>query len=352
MIRRRHGSPLQQAGVAVITALLVVTIATILAVEIAWNTNLDLRRTAGVMAYDQAREYAHFGESVAIGELERLLQEKQYYDRSTDQQARRGLSIAQDDKSLAGGFSDLQGRFNLNNLVTRQGKPDELVVKQYRRLIEAVASLNPELQVGPAEIEIIVGSTVDWIDPDSTADFNGAEDDFYTSEAEPYRAANGWFTSVSELRAVRGVTPEIYEALKPQLAALPVGSQHTLINFNTASVPVLMSLGDNVSLENASRWQEDSLKKPVEDVQLVAEGLIDSAMRPYIGYTSSYFEVTGFVSIGSNRLDMYSLLEWNGQVASVRLRRFGVVETSGQEDPALEISGDATGEFSVGQQRE
>lgn len=148
MIRRRHGSPLQQAGVAVITALLVVTIATILAVEIAWNTNLDLRRTAGVMAYDQAREYAHFGESVAIGELERLLQEKQYYDRSTDQQARRGLSIAQDDKSLAGGFSDLQGRFNLNNLVTRQGKPDELVVKQYRRLIEAVASLNPELQVG------------------------------------------------------------------------------------------------------------------------------------------------------------------------------------------------------------
>ncbi|CAG0944973.1 Type II secretion system protein K [Gammaproteobacteria bacterium] len=352
MNRGRHNPPARQAGVAVITALLVVTIATVLAVEIAWQTNLDLRRTSGLMAWDQAREYAYFGETVAIGELERLLQEKQYYDRSTDQQARRGLSIVQDDKSLAGGFSDLQGRFNLNNLVTRQGKPDELVIKQFRRLVEAVASLNPDLQLGPAEVEVIVGSTVDWIDPDSTADFNGAEDDFYTSEVEPYRAANGWFTSVSELRAVRGVTPEIYEALKPYLAALPVGSHHTLVNFNTASLPVLMSLGDNVSLENANRWVEDSLEKPVEDVQLVAEGLIDPAMVPYIGYTSSYFEVTGFISIGTNRLDMYSLLEWNGQVASVRLRRFGVVESSLPADATLELGTDAEGKVSVSGQHE
>lgn len=337
----------RQAGVAVITALLVVAIATVLAVAIAWHTNLDLRRTAGLMAWDQAREYAQFAEALAMESLGEQLQGKATYDRSTDQGARAGLSITQGEQSLAGGYADLQGRFNLNNLVTGRGQPDKLVVRQFRRLIGAVASLHPELGIGPAETEIIVESTVDWIDPDSNADFNGAEDDYYTSQPEPYRAANGWFTSVSEFRAVRGVTPEIFEALRPQLAALPVGRQHTVINFNTASVPVLMSLGDNVSVENARHWVEDSLKKPVEDVQLVAEGLIDPAMVPYIGYSSRYFELTGVVSIGTYRLDLYSLLEWDGQAAKVRLRRFGVMEAAAPEQSALEVNADEAGRMSV-----
>ncbi len=339
----------RQEGIAVITALLVVVIATVLAVEIAWHTNLDLRRTAGLVAWDQAREYAYFAEVLAIESLEEQLEGHESYDRSTDQAARAGLAISQDDKSLAGGYSDLQGRFNLNNLVTSQGRPDKLVVTQFRRLLAAVASLQPGLPLGPVEIETIVGSTVDWIDPDSTADFNGAEDDFYTSEAEPYRAANGWFTSVSEFRAIRGVTPEIYSALKPHLAALPVGSQHSLINFNTASVPVLMSLGENISVENANHWIEDSLKEPVREVQLVAEGLIDGPMFPYIGHSSSYFELTGHVSIGTYRLDLYSLLEWNGQTTRVRLRRFGVAEAVPSGQQALAISADEAGSLSMSQ---
>lgn len=341
------GGRARQHGIAVITAMLVVAIATVLAVAMAWNTNLDMRRTAGLMAWDQAREYGYFAETLALQSLEEQLQGEAVYDRGTDEAARAGLSIAQDERMLAGGYADLQGRFNLNNLVTRDGRPDAVVVEQFRRLLRAVASLNPELGLGPVEIEVITGSTVDWIDPDGSADFNGAEDDFYTSEPEPYRAANGWFTSVSEFRAVRGVTAEVYAALSPYLAALPVGGRPTLVNFNTASVPVLMSLGEDVSLENAERWVEDSLDKPVEDVSLVAEGLIDPAMLPYVGYSSNYFELAGFVSIGTHRLDLYSLLEWDGQAARVRLRRFGVAEFVPPAQPALVVDADEGGGMSV-----
>lgn len=349
----RHGmpgparGPTHQRGIAVLTAMLVVAVATVLAVAMAWNTNLDMRRTAGLMAWDQAREYGYFAETLAIQSLEDQLQGEAVYDRSTDQAARAGLSIVQDERMLAGGYADLQGRFNLNNLVTREGRPDELVVGQFRRLLRAVADIDPGLGMGPAEIEVIVASTVDWIDPDSSADFNGAEDDFYTSEPEPYRAANGWFTSVSEFRAVRGVTAEIFATLGPHLAALPVAGQHSLVNFNTASVPVLMSLGEDVSLENAERWVEESLDKPVEDVLLVAEGLIDPAMLPYVGYASNYFELAGFVSIGTHRLDLYSLLEWDGQSARVRLRRFGVAEFALPAQPSLVVDADESGSMSV-----
>jgi general secretion pathway protein K len=347
MMPRRLVRPGRQRGVAVITAMLVVAVATILAVGMAWQTNLDLRRTEGLIGWDQAHEFAFGAESFAIKLLEEHLEEQAggeaVYSRRDDETACRGFQFSLDEGAMTGGVCDLQGRFNLNNLVTGAGKPDELVVKQFRRLIEAVIALNPDLDVNPADAEIIVASTVDWIDPDTNADFNGAEDDTYTSEPEPYRAANFWFTSISELRAVRGVTPDIYTALAPYLTALPVGSgagRHTVINVNTASIPVLMSLGDSITLENATRWVEDSRKEAFKD-QTSFAGFVDPAMFPYMGYTSAYFELKGFVSIGTTRLGMYSLLESDGQTVKTRLRQFDVVEAVESAEPATEISKDA-----------
>jgi general secretion pathway protein K len=347
MTARHRTSFRRQRGVAVITAMLVVAVATILAVEIAWQTNLDLRRTEGLIGWDQAHEFAFGAESYAIKLLEEQLDEQAgaqpIYSRRDDETACRGFQFSLDQGAMTGGVCDLQARFNLNNLVTSAGKPDELVVKQFRRLIEAVAAVNPDLDLNPADAEIIVASTVDWIDPDTNADFNGAEDDTYTSEPEPYRAANFWFTSVSELRAVRGVTPEIYAALAPHITALPVANgpgKHTLINVNTASVPVLMSLGDNITVENATRWIENSRETPFKDETSFA-GFVDAAMFPYMGYTSAYFELKGFVSIGTTRLGMYSLLESNGQSVRTRLRQFDVVEAVESAEPPTDISADA-----------
>lgn len=345
-MRRTPAPPRRQRGVAVITAMLVVTIATVLAVELAWDTALDLRRTESLLSWDQARLYGYGAEAFASALLEDQLQDQSgdqdVYSREDDARACQGFAFEIDDQGgMTGGVCDLQGRFNLNNLVTAAGKRDGLVVRQFRRLLEAISAVDEEIDIDPATADVIVESAADWIDPDTTADYSGAEDDTYTSELPPYRAANFWFTSVSELRAVRGVTPEIYRAIAPYLAALPVvNGQHTLVNVNTASVPVLMSLGDDITLQNAEQWVEDSLEEPFKDATPFA-GFVDAGMIPYIGYTTSYFELKGLVSIGTARLGMYSLLESNGQAVTPRLRQFDVVDAVATAGPAQPMDAEA-----------
>lgn len=341
-VRPRPPLPARQQGIAVITAMLVVTIATVLAVELAWETNLDIRRTEGLLTWDQAHQYGYGAEAFAVKTLEEVLQDQtgstSVYSRDKDGELCQGFAVTLDGQGgMTGGVCDLQARFNLNNLLVG-GKRDKLAAEQFRRLLDAVSAVNEEIDIEPDVADVIVESTIDWIDPDTTAEFNGAEDDTYTSEQPPYRAANFWFTNVSELRAVRGVTPEIFSAILPYVAALPVSGQRTLINVNTASVPVLMSLGESIDIANAEDWVSQSTD-PFEDATPFA-GFIDPAMIPYLGFSSSYFELKGFVSIGTTRLGMYSLLESTGPAVVARVRRFDVVDVLPSAPEAETVSSD------------
>ncbi|MGO8609408.1 hypothetical protein ACC848_41335, partial [Rhizobium johnstonii] len=60
----------------------------------------------------------------------------------------------------------------------------------------------------------------------------GAEDSAYTGAATSYRTSGTLMTDISELRAVSGVTPEIYTKLRPWLCTLPV-AKPSVINVNT-----------------------------------------------------------------------------------------------------------------------
>jgi general secretion pathway protein K len=315
----------RQRGIAVITAMLVVAIATLLAVEIAWNTSLDLRRTEGLLGWEQARQFGYGAEAFAAQVLQESLDEQSAtYSRGDDEQFCQGFQFTLDQGGMTGGVCDLQGRFNLNGLLNGNER-DPVMLEQFRRLLRAVSEVNEELDIEPETVDVIVESTADWLDPDATPEFNGAEDDVYTAELPPYRAANFWFTSVSEWRAVRGVTPEIYAAVQPLLAALPIGNERPKLNVNTAPLEVLMSLGEDVDRANAEGWIEDSRREPFEDATQFT-GLIDAAMSPYLGFSSQYFGLSGLITIGTTQLGMYSLLQSTTGAVVPRLRQFGVAE--------------------------
>src|SRR5207342_1622287 len=55
----------------------------------------------------------------------------------------------------------------------------------------------------------IANSIVDWLDSDSTPRDGGAEDDYYSSLAQPYHCKNGPLESIEELLLVKGVTPQL-----------------------------------------------------------------------------------------------------------------------------------------------
>jgi general secretion pathway protein K len=85
--------------------------------------------------------------------------------------------------------------------------------------------------VTEARARPIVAAITDWVDSDGEPLPGGAEDLAYAQAATPYRTANTLMADPSELRAVAGVTPDLYQRLRPWICALPT-SDLAMINVN------------------------------------------------------------------------------------------------------------------------
>src|SRR3546814_4672827 len=88
------------------------------------------------------------------------------------------------------------------------------------------------LGIDARQAQVVAASLTDWIDTDPVPQPGGAEDETYGRAATPYRAPNRFMVDASELRAVNGVTPGIYDLLRPWVCALPVDDLSP-ININT-----------------------------------------------------------------------------------------------------------------------
>src|SRR5712691_9307179 len=61
----------------------------------------------------------------------------------------------------------------------------------------------------PGLTEDIVNSILDWMDPDDDPRADGAENSYYQTLPNPYRAKNGPLDTIEELLLVKGVTPQL-----------------------------------------------------------------------------------------------------------------------------------------------
>jgi len=92
----------------------------------------------------------------------------------------------------------------------------------------------------PEEIaQGIANAIVDWRDEDSDRREGGAEDYEYRSLSPSYEAKDAPFENLEELLFVRGVSPDLYQALVPYVTIYGSGK----LNINTASFPALLALG-------------------------------------------------------------------------------------------------------------
>lgn len=302
----------RERGVAVLTAMLVVTIGTLLAVNLMWISTLDQRRTAGALAADQGVILLQGAEAWAGDILRQDLVDSPDIDHLGEVWAQDIPPLPVDGGAIAGRLEDLQGRFNLNNLVGRNGREDELAVAQFERLLST-------LEIDPT----LVGAVVDWIDPDTETRFpHGGEDTWYSDTDPQYRTANTMITTPTELLAVRGFDLETYTRLAPYVTALPSGST---INVNTASDVVLASLSDMIDLSLAASLVEQRADVGFSDVDGAFRGLVEAEMLPRIDGVTEYFMLTSTVQLGTTQLTMRSVLH-RDQSGLVRplLRNMGV----------------------------
>ena len=308
-------APARQRGIALITAVLMVALATMLAVGVVYRGVLDQRRTATMFAMDQAWEIALGAEAWAADFLQRDLQQSQGDNLSeTGAQPRPPLPV--EGGSVAGRLVDLQGRFNLNNLVFADGTPNPDTIAQFSRILVA-------LEIEPSWASIMA----DWIDLDTQPGFpDGAEDNVYLGQAPPYLAANMPITRASEIMALPGFGPERWAKLKPYVTALPVG---TTLNVCTAPGIVLDSLSEGVvefgrSLEELSKRRSDGCFPSLNDLRGALGDTDYDKLKDGLSESSSYFGATVWVTIGTTDLTLYSLLvRGQGGLVRPQLRSFG-----------------------------
>ena len=241
----RRATRLRARGVALMSALLVVALATVMLAMLLDNAEGQLARTRNLLRGAQGDQYALGLEAWAIDVLRRDAAEgggATGSDTRDEPWAAPLPPTPVPGGSVRGALRDLNGCLDLNALVTSEGLESQLRIERLRRLLR-VLKLNPDLADGIA----------DWIDPGLDPRPRGAEDQTYLLATPGYRAANRAFAHVSELRQVRGIDRDTYATLAPHVCALPRRPQPSKLNVNTATVPVLMSLSDSITPQIAER---------------------------------------------------------------------------------------------------
>ncbi|MEO5345532.1 MAG: type II secretion system minor pseudopilin GspK [Magnetococcus sp. YQC-9] len=292
---------LAQRGAALLTALLIVAVAAALATGLLSRQHLEIRASGNILDRDRGMQFALGGEAWAIGILNRDAAESNH-DHLNEIWASTPPSVPVTGGSASGRIIDLSGRFNLNNLLM-DGKPSPTDWARFERLLKVVG-LEPRLAY----------AVLDWMDADSLlSGAGGAEEETYIGKRPPYRPANQFFVTTSELRLVMGFNVEAVSRLLPLVIALP---ERTEINVNTAPLELLMTLVEN--LPQADVKNLDERRRRDEGFKSVSALLAEPCLKnkPVLSegmaVVSRYFLVESEVVLGRGRTLLSSFLLRSG----------------------------------------
>lgn len=238
----------KQAGVALITVLLVFAIATLITSKIIIGKVLDVQRTTGMINRTQAYYYALAAEDIAI----LALQENSSKDVDNNSQAdhldefwAQGPMPFEIDNigSVLVNIVDINRFYNLNNLLQSNNQISLYELERFRDLLV-------ELDLD----ETLADNVRDWLDSDNREDGFSSDGDAYLDQEPGYLVANQKLTDVSELRLIRGFEPDVMAALLPHITAIKTFGVLPL-NVNTATQYALTTLQTS-SVGNSSGGHE------------------------------------------------------------------------------------------------
>jgi general secretion pathway protein K len=270
-LQRMHA----ERGFAVVMAMLVVALAASVAGFMAWQQSLWVRQAENLSNLVQAEAIARAAgrwAQMALIEDARTTTN----DHLGELWATALPAIPVEHGSATIRIVDLQGRFNVNNLV-QGGKASAPDVAAFRRLLE-LAGIAPDL----------ANAVVDWIDADSDPSFpGGAEDIDYLAMRPPYRAANRPLIDIGELARVKGFDAAALAKLAPFVAALPAPSA---LNLNTAPAEVLSAVIPKMGLVEAQGMVASRRDRPFLDANDVKKRLPELDLpQERFGVSSQYF---------------------------------------------------------------
>lgn len=295
----------RQRGVAVITALLLTTLAITIVASLFWQQQVQVRSIENQRlqlqkqwilrgALDWAslilREDAKYSsvdnldEPWAVSLAETRLD--QYVEHGNDDIA---------DTILSGSISDAQARYNLTNLCP-DGIINPVEVAVFERLLNN-AKLDPALAQATADMMAVAQKKSASTSADSD------------NQSGP-ELVN--LTQVDDLLAVSGFSPKMLEKLKNSVIFLP---RTTPVNVNTAPIEVLAARINNLSISDATALVANRNTASFRDMADFAHRLSGrhfSASASEASVTTNYFLVNGKVRMNRALSEIQALIERNG----------------------------------------
>lgn len=239
----------QQRGVALITILIMVALATILAATIAKRQMSTTEDTAFLIRQNQSLLYARSAEAFFSEILIQDSKDSQGVDDLQETWAKPLPPFSVDGGTISGVLEDESAKFNLNSLLKSDGTPNPYAKTYFEKLLVRVGL--------PAELSQAV---IDWQDADDeTTGAMGAESSYYQGLSNPYLASNNKFRSVEELKMVRGFEGAKYKLIEPYVTASP--DITSKININTASSLVISSLDESIDPNSVATVLKNKFSK-------------------------------------------------------------------------------------------
>ncbi|MDH4235349.1 MAG: type II secretion system minor pseudopilin GspK [Gallionella sp.] len=322
----RPAPPHRQRGVAVITALLLTTLAITIVASLFWqqqvqvrsieNQRLQLQKQlvlrgaldwAGLILREDAKHSSvdNLDEPWATPLAETRLDQYVENGRADD-------AIA--DATLSGGISDAQARYNLTNLCP-DGTINPAEVAVFARLLGNV-QLNPALAQATADLMAAALNKSETAGHDNQPRDNQPRDN--QPRPQPMNLAH-----VDDLLAVPGFTPQMIGNLDGFVIFLP---RATPVNVNTAPAEVLAAIIDELSLPDAVTLVESrntASFRNLKDFTHRLPGKSISETDINASVSSNFFLVNGKVRMNRASLDMQALIERTGPSTKlIRIREY------------------------------
>lgn len=204
---------LDESGAALLTALMIVAALSAISVSVLADTRRSGRISANATSLAQAQWYAIGAEAFARITADDLT--SGMIPRTALAGPPRTATFPLDKGLMQVAVRDGSTCINLNGVVAGAGdvfERDETGVSQLRTMMELQG-------IPDGRASELVDTLTAWID--TAGGSVGADDGPYAQVDPPYMTGREPLAEVSELRAVRGFTPEVIRKLRPWVCALP-----------------------------------------------------------------------------------------------------------------------------------
>lgn len=287
-----------ERGFALIISLLVVFLLTVIILEMDFQTRVDFRAT---LNFQEDLKASYVAKS-ALAIADAVLQEDW---KETNVRPYDGLdepwSVPMNNIPIGDGFgsvsmTDEGMKLNLNALTVSVAAGTATVSGSSTNTNQTQFMLDKlfeKLNIDRA----LVKTLVDWMDPDSIlVGAGGAE----ACDDLPYKCKNKSFDTVAELRSVKGVTAEVYQAIFPYVTV----SDMSKINLNTADPLILHTLEGYQNRVTASMINALIENRPVKDMRFFG-----SILDEYGTIISNTFSVVATGHVGNTKKTIHATIK-------------------------------------------